>query len=149
MDFQLHCGAWNQMFPVPNAVADHFLKLASPDALRVLLYLLRHGNEALTDEAIGEALSISREQVEDAFCFGSRPIFWSDPARRSPRSQSGKMRLLRQFLHPNLLRRLPSPLPSAPVPASCPLPQSLLPGSRTPVRSRACSTWRSSSFTEC
>lgn len=32
MDFQLHCGAWNQMFPVPNAVADHFLKLASPDA---------------------------------------------------------------------------------------------------------------------
>ena len=50
MDFQLHCGAWNQMFPVPNAVADHFLKLASPDALRVLLYLLRHGNEALRSE---------------------------------------------------------------------------------------------------
>ncbi|WP_295091340.1 DnaD domain protein [uncultured Ruminococcus sp.] len=69
MDFQLQCGAWNQMFPVPNAVADHFLKLASPDALRVLLYLLRHGNESLSDKAIADALSISQEQVEDALLF--------------------------------------------------------------------------------
>lgn len=102
MDFQLHCGAWNQMFPVPNAVADHFLKLASPDALRVLLYLLRHGNEALTDEAIGDALSISREQVEDAF------LFWEQANILERSGTAQPQEPVRQ--------NAPAPAPAAPTP---------------------------------
>lgn len=101
MDFQLHCGAWNQMFPVPNAVADHFLKLASPSALRVLLYLLRHSNEPLTDDIIGEALSISREQVEEAF------LFW-EQANILERSGTAKS--------PAPLRQS-APAPASPAPA--------------------------------
>lgn len=90
MEYQINCGAWGQLFAVPNCVADHFLKLASPDALRVLLYALRHGNEQMSGKEIADAVGCTEDAVEEAFCFwkqanvlgstGAQPV----PAQSKP-----------------------------------------------------------------
>ena len=41
MNLSVHISGFGQMFGVPNAVVDQYLKLATPSQLKVLLYLLR------------------------------------------------------------------------------------------------------------
>ena len=41
VDYTVHMGGFGQMFGVPNAVVDQYLKLSTPSQLKVLLYLLR------------------------------------------------------------------------------------------------------------
>lgn len=69
MEYQVNAGSWGSLFAVPNCVVDHFLKLAPPNALKVLLYVLRHNDQALPDAAIAAALSLPQEAVEEAFSF--------------------------------------------------------------------------------
>lgn len=57
------------VFAVPTDVVDHFLKLASPDAIRVLLYVLRHSGTVFSANEIAAALSVQESAVEDAFLF--------------------------------------------------------------------------------
>ena len=45
-------------FPVPVAVADHLLGLASHDQLKVLLYVLCHANEPLSQEQIAKCCKV-------------------------------------------------------------------------------------------
>ena len=52
MEFKANCGIWGTMFGVPYIVADNFLKLASGDHIKVLLYLLRCSGRAVTNEEI-------------------------------------------------------------------------------------------------
>lgn len=58
-----------QNFAVPSAVADHFLGLATHDQLKVLLYILRHSDEHLTDTQIAAACKVRVEAVEEAVVF--------------------------------------------------------------------------------
>lgn len=57
------------VFAVPTAVVDHFLKLASPDAIKVLLYVLRHSGTVFSAHEIAAALSVQESTVEEAFLF--------------------------------------------------------------------------------
>lgn len=59
-------------FPVPVAVADHLLGLASHDQLKVLLYVLCHADETLTQEQIAESCKVLPAAVEEAL------VFWQD-----------------------------------------------------------------------
>ena len=59
-------------FPVPVAVADHLLGLASHDQLKVLLYVLCHADETLTQEQIAESCKVQPAAVEEAL------VFWQD-----------------------------------------------------------------------
>ena len=59
-------------FPVPVAVADHLLGLASHDQLKVLLYVLCHANEPLTQEQVAKSCKVKPSAVEEAL------IFWQD-----------------------------------------------------------------------
>ncbi len=54
------------MFAVPTDVVDKGLKLASEAQLKVLLYLLRHSGDTLTDELVAEALALHPEDVRDS-----------------------------------------------------------------------------------
>ena len=58
-----------QNFAVPAAIADHFLGLATHDQLKVLLYILRHSDEHLTDTQIATACKVRVEAVEEAVVF--------------------------------------------------------------------------------
>ena len=59
-------------FPVPVAVADHLLGLASHDQLKVLLYVLCHADETLTQEQVAESCKVQPAAVEEAL------VFWQD-----------------------------------------------------------------------
>ncbi|MBR3268830.1 MAG: DnaD domain protein [Oscillospiraceae bacterium] len=66
MEYYLRFG---QTFSVPVAVADHLLKIASHDQLKVLLYVLCHAETAVTAEEIVRACNVVPDAVEEALAF--------------------------------------------------------------------------------
>lgn len=69
MDFLVNSGVWGAMFGVPHVVADNFLKLATSDQIKVLLYILRYSGRTLTDEEISRNTGVSINSVADSVLF--------------------------------------------------------------------------------
>lgn len=69
MEFKANCGIWGTMFGVPCIVADNFLKLASGDHIKVLLYLLRCSGRAVTNEEISANTGVVPQKIEEAMLF--------------------------------------------------------------------------------
>ncbi len=67
MEYQVNFGCWGNVFAVPSAVVDHFIRLASETQLKVLLYLLR--NQGATASKIAEYFHISEETAEESVQF--------------------------------------------------------------------------------
>lgn len=73
MNYSLNIGEWNSVFAVPSAVVDKYIKLAGADALKLLLYLLRHGGEEFGEERLRTELGFTElGQLEDAALFWIR-----------------------------------------------------------------------------
>lgn len=72
MSFNLNLGSWSSVFAVPTRIVDNDIKLASSYHLKVLLYILRNSDHAMTYESIGTALDIHPGDVKD--CIN----FWAD-----------------------------------------------------------------------
>ena len=66
MEYRLHMGPWNSVFAVPTALVDRYLKLAGKEQLQVLLWMLRHGGEAFSPEALAQELTLDQDAVLDA-----------------------------------------------------------------------------------
>lgn len=66
MDYILHMGAWNSVFAVPTSLVDRYLKLAGKEQLQVLLWMLRHGGEAVAPETLARELGTDVDSVLDA-----------------------------------------------------------------------------------
>ncbi len=69
MDFTANSGIWGTMFGVPCVVADNFLKLATGDQLKVLLYILRCSGRICSGEEIALNTGVSIQTAEDAVLF--------------------------------------------------------------------------------
>ncbi len=70
MEFKINPLAFSGIFPVPNAIVDDNIRLAGLVQMKVILYMLRHSNEADLDaERIAKALFIPAEEVKDALVF--------------------------------------------------------------------------------
>lgn len=70
MKYSLNAGEWNSVFAVPSSVVDKFLKLASGNSLKLLLFLLRHGGEEFSEERLSAELGFKeRGELEDAALF--------------------------------------------------------------------------------
>lgn len=70
MDYSLNTGEWNKVFAVPSSVVDNYIKLASGNALKLLLYLTRHGGESFTAEILRAELGFEElGELEDAALF--------------------------------------------------------------------------------
>ena len=66
----MNAGEWNKVFAVPSSVVDRYIKLASGNALKLLLYLMRHGGEAFTAEILRAELGFEElGELEDAALF--------------------------------------------------------------------------------
>lgn len=83
MEYSLNAGEWNSVFAVPSGVVDKYIKLASGNSLKLLLYLMRHGGESFTDEILLSELGFEKSgELEDA------AMFWIQ--RGIIRAESGK-----------------------------------------------------------
>ena len=80
MEFKVNCGIWGAMFGVPSIVADNFLKLASGQQIKVLLFLLRCSGKTCSAEEISANTGVSAEEVEDAV------LFWQQANVLSPQT---------------------------------------------------------------
>lgn len=70
MEYSLNVGEWNKVFAVPSSVVDNYIKLASGNSLKILLYLLRHGGETVTAETLQSELGFDElGELEDAALF--------------------------------------------------------------------------------
>lgn len=70
MEYSLSAGEWNKVFAVPSSVVDKYIKLASGNALKLLLYLMRHGGESFTAEILRSELGFEEAgELEDAALF--------------------------------------------------------------------------------
>lgn len=69
MEYKANSGIWGTMFGVPCVVADNFLKLATGQQLKVLLYLLRCSGRNCSDEEISLNTGVSPQEAADAVLF--------------------------------------------------------------------------------
>ncbi|MCH5196128.1 MAG: DnaD domain protein [Oscillospiraceae bacterium] len=70
MNYTLNAGAWNSVFAVPSSVVDEYIKLAGGNALKLLLFLLRHGGESFSEDELRERIGFSEAgELEDAAVF--------------------------------------------------------------------------------
>ena len=69
MEYKVNCGIWGSMFGVPDVVADNFLKLATGQQIKVLLYLLRSSGRACSDEEIAMNTGVTAQEAADAVIF--------------------------------------------------------------------------------
>lgn len=83
MDYSLNAGDWNKVFAVPSSVVDKYIKLASGNALKLLLFLTRHGGETFTAEILRAELGFEETgELEDAALFWvQRGIIKADSAK--------------------------------------------------------------------
>lgn len=69
MEYQVNFGCWGNVFAVPTAVIDHFIRLASETQLKVLLYLLRNAGQVQDTAKLAAYFGISEEQADEAVQF--------------------------------------------------------------------------------
>lgn len=70
MEYSLNAGVWNEVFAVPSGVVDKYIKLASGNALKLLLFLLRHGGKKFDAEILRAELGFEElGELEDAALF--------------------------------------------------------------------------------
>ncbi len=70
MNYSLNAGEWNSVFAVPSSVVDKYIKLASGNSLKLLLFLLRNGGTLFSDKELCDKLGFHREgELEDAALF--------------------------------------------------------------------------------
>lgn len=92
MDFKINPMAFSGIFPVPNALVDDNIRLASVVQLKTLLYMLRYNSDSeLSTEKIANALSLEKDDVNDALIFWSeRGILIKDTSEIRPPVTSAK-----------------------------------------------------------
>lgn len=114
MEFKVNCGIWGAMFGVPSIVADNFLKLASGNQIKVLLYLLRCSGKLCSTEEISSNTGVSADETEEAV------IFWQQANVLSPQantSSAGIQSIMPQQTEVKAVQPQPQPLAkSAPEP---------------------------------
>lgn len=69
MSYKINLGAWGSVFAVPSALVDAHLKIASESQLKVLLYILRNGDNDNTTNSISKAISVHPDEVDNAVAF--------------------------------------------------------------------------------
>lgn len=69
MEYQVNFGCWGNVFAVPTAVTDHFIRLASEIQLKVLLYLLRNTGQNVNTAKLADFFRITEDQAEEAVQF--------------------------------------------------------------------------------
>ncbi len=84
MEYFISTGCWGELFAVPDAVVDKYIKLASGSAIKVLLYILRNSNKPVSKSEISAALNISDDDVNDAFTFWKEVKILNQSASAAP-----------------------------------------------------------------
>ncbi|MCL2857776.1 MAG: DnaD domain protein [Oscillospiraceae bacterium] len=89
MGYQLESALWRGVFAVPGAVVDEHLKLCDETALKVLLLILRRGDE-VTLEEISNFLGTDPQAVEQAISYWTKLGILMEPTPAPPQRPNTK-----------------------------------------------------------
>ena len=110
LEYKVNSGIWGSMFGVPDIVADNFLKLASGEQIKVLLYLLRNSGKMCSAQEISMNTGVPVQQAADAVIFWQQANILTQQDIPAVQPQS-------------IMTPPPVPQPSpAPVPQPSPVP---------------------------
>ncbi len=89
MAYFLNPSALSAVFTVPCSVADKYLKIATPNQIKVLLFALRNISSGISPEAAAAALGISSQEADDALIFWVQcEVLGSDSAGKTESAQN-------------------------------------------------------------
>ena len=98
MDYFINPSCFSSAFAVPVDLCDKYLKLAKGEHIKVLLYMLRNNNDALGEDIIAEALSLSCYDVKEAV------LFWADAGvllpKEAPKAQVAEKTAYKKIIKP-------------------------------------------------
>lgn len=139
MLIELNLGKWGSIFPVPNSVVDEDIKLATENQLKVLLYVLRHNGDTLTEEILSDKLGINSDDVTDALNFWvSREVLsntYDLPLRDNASVQKPKVQPARETVSRNATPRTNVPNPTVNQVQQNPIPINQGSANQMPVNS--------------
>ncbi len=69
MNYSINMTVFSNTFAVPSAVADKYLKIATHNQLKVLLYFMRNLSDGIDAKKISAALKLADAEVVDALAF--------------------------------------------------------------------------------
>lgn len=69
MSYIINLGAWRSVFAVPSCVVDNYIKIASGNQLKTLLYLLKNSGAVLTATIISAETGVPEGEVAEALDF--------------------------------------------------------------------------------
>ncbi|MBQ5399531.1 MAG: DnaD domain protein [Ruminococcus sp.] len=85
MSVGINLGCWGSVFAVPSSVVDEHIKIASPQQLKILLFLLRNAGKSYTHKEIGDLLLIHEDDVKDSIRFWvDREVLCENGAELAP-----------------------------------------------------------------
>ena len=88
MEFKFNLGLWGEVFVVPNFVTDDYIKIATGDNLKVLLYCLRHAGQGVTAGEISRATGIAPDNVTSSLEFWGQRMETDVPMIQSPKESA-------------------------------------------------------------
>ena len=98
MDYFVNPACFTSAFVVPTELCDKYLKLAKGEHLKVLLYMLRNNNDALSEELIAENLAMPIYDVKEAL------LFWSETgllmAKEAPKPANNEKKAYQKIVKP-------------------------------------------------
>ncbi|MBQ3547047.1 MAG: DnaD domain protein [Clostridia bacterium] len=98
MDYFVNPSCFASAFVVPTELCDKYLKLAKGEHIKVLLYMLRNNNDALSEDIIAENLAMPIYDVKEAL------LFWLEAgllmAKEAPKAVNKDKKVYQKIVKP-------------------------------------------------
>jgi len=78
MEYSFNLGMFNGVFAVPDSIVDKYIKIATGDSLKVLLYCLRHSGQGLSAGEISRATGVPSGNVTSSLEFWQQQAAFTD-----------------------------------------------------------------------
>lgn len=112
--YSINLGAWRSVFAVPSCVADNYIKIATGEQIKVLLYLLKNAGIPLRNQDISLATGVDASEVDDALLFWENVGVISDNGGAYEPSESSHTQTVQYTEKPSVTPEIKVALTSEP-----------------------------------
>lgn len=88
MNYNINPAIFSSTYAIPTVVSDKYLKIATHNQLKVLLYFMRNISEGISPQKIAAALGISVDEVCDALLFWQQRDILIGETKKEPETKS-------------------------------------------------------------
>lgn len=82
MDYYINPTSFSAVFTIPTLVVDRYLKLAKPEHIKVIIYILRNMSNEVSEKEISENTGVKEYDVKEAL------LYWADAGILLPKENN-------------------------------------------------------------